>query len=58
MLTILAVVAPLLGCSASHKDEESGVEMIERCYDGVVYVSNKTSEERSLSVKFGHRMTN
>ena len=52
MLTILVVVTPLLGCSPSHKDEESGVEMIERCYDGVVYVSNITSEQQSLSVKF------
>lgn len=52
MLTILVVVTPLLGCSPSHKDEESGVEMFERCYDGVVYISNKTAEDRSLSVKF------
>lgn len=52
LIAVLIVPISLCSCSTSHKDEESGVEMVERCYDGVVYVSNKTAEDRSLSVKF------
>ena len=51
-LRILALLlaTSLQGCQPTYKD--SGVEMTERCYGGVVYISNKFESIGSLSVKF------
>lgn len=54
---LITLSVTLTGCDEAHKDVHSGVEMIEVCYDGVVYISNKTSQDRSLSVKFNRDST-
>lgn len=45
----------LQGCYPSVK--ESGVEMLEKCYGGVVYVSNENAGNGSVSVKFNRDST-
>lgn len=49
-ILVLLLAISLQGCQPVYK--ESGVEMNERCYDGVVYISNKYESVSSLSVKF------
>lgn len=59
MLTVflIALSVTMTGCVEAHKDEHSGVEMVEVCYDGVVYISNKVKEDSSLTVKFNRDST-
>lgn len=63
MLTVLLITlsvtlsVALTGCEEAHKDVHSGVEMIEVCYDGVVYISNKVKPDSSLTVKFNRDST-
>lgn len=50
ILTLILLTTLLQGCSLTIK--ETGVEMLEKCYDGVVYLSNSHAGNSSLSVKF------
>lgn len=55
ILPILALTIVLQGCYPAVK--ESGEEVLEKCYDGVVYVSNKNTNNSSISVKFNRDST-
>ena len=50
IITLMLLTILLQGCYPSIK--ETGVELLEKCYDGVVYVSNNQAGISSLSVKF------
>lgn len=49
ILSVILLTTLLQGCFPTIK--ETGVEMLEKCYDGVVYVSNSRAGISSLSVK-------
>ena len=53
--TLILLTTLLQGCYPSTK--ETGVEMLEKCYDGVVYISSSHAEYSSLSVKFNRDST-
>lgn len=55
ILTLILLTTLLQGCYPTIK--ETGVEMLEKCYDGVVYVSNNHAGINSLSVKFNRDST-
>ena len=55
ILTLILLTTLLQGCSPTIKETE--VEMLEKCYDGVVYVSNNNAGLSSLSVKFNRDST-
>ena len=55
ILTLILLTTLLQGCFPTIK--ETGVEMLEKCYDGVVYVSNNNAGLSSLSVKFNRDST-
>ena len=55
ILTLILLTTLLQGCQPAIK--ETGVEMLEKCYDGVVYVSNNHAALNSLSVKFNRDST-
>ena len=55
ILTLILLTTLLQGCQPAIK--ETGVEMLEKCYDGVVYVSNNNAGNSSLSVKFNKDST-
>ena len=54
-LTLILLTTLLQGCFPTIK--ETGVEMLEKCYDGVAYVSNNNAGLSSLSVKFNRDST-
>ena len=55
ILTLMLLTTILQGCQPTIK--ESGIEMLEKCYDGVVYVSSSYAGISSLSVKFNRDST-
>ena len=55
ILTLILLTTLLQGCQPAIK--ETGVVMFEKCYDGVVYVSNNHAGLSSLSVKFNRDST-
>ena len=55
ILTLILLTTLLQGCQPAIK--ETGEEMLEKCYDGVVYVSNNHAALNSLSVKFNRDST-
>ena len=55
ILTLILLTTLLQGCQPAIK--ETGVVMLEKCYDGVVYVSNNHAGLSSLSVKFNRDST-
>lgn len=55
ILSVMLLATLLQGCQPAIK--ESGVEMLEKCYDGVVYVSSSYAGYSSLSVKFNRDST-
>ena len=55
ILTLILLTTLLQGCQPAIK--ETGVEMLEKCYGGVVYVSNNHAGLSSLSVKFNRDST-
>ncbi len=55
ILSAMLLTTLLQGCYPTVK--ETGVEMLEKCYDGVVYVSSSHAGISSLSVKFNRDST-
>ena len=56
ILSLLLLTILIQGCSPT-TTKETAVEMIEKCYDGVVYISNSRAVNSSLSVKFNKDST-